>query len=298
MALTFTTLVWGVSAVFVRSFSLAAGPLDALIIRTAAVAMLFALVLAVTTGFHVDRRDWPRLLFLCLVGVGGYYAFSVFGFAYAPAGIGMLIMSTQPLLIALLASLAGTEKLTGMTITGLFVSFGGSALLVAGDNTGSTATSAAALAFGCLLIFLAGVVWSLFVVFGKPLIVRYGALKITGLGSMVIAPPILMLTSVQPLGAAPLETIARLDAHAWMSLAFLTTVSATLSLVSWNYAAGILRPSLMGAALYVVPVLAVFSGWALLNEPVTTHIVLSAAVILAGVAIAQIKTRSSAIPQG
>lgn len=293
-ALLFTTLVWGGTAVFVRAFSLAAGPVDALIIRIAAVAVVFIAVLLATTGFRIEAKDRSRLLFISLFGVGGYFVFSVFGFVDAPAGVGMLIMSTQPLLIALLARFVGTERLTGLTVTGFLVSFAGSVLLVSGNDMATSTSSAAEVVFGCVLIFISGVAWSIFVVFSKPLIVKYGALKITGISNILIAPPILVLAFIPQLGADPVATAMALERDALVSLFFLTFLGATLSVVTWNYAAGILKPSLLAASLYIVPVLGVFSGWAMLDEPITTHIMIAAAVILAGVAIAQIKRRGPA----
>jgi drug/metabolite transporter (DMT)-like permease len=289
LALLFTTLIWGVTPVFVRAFSLAAGPTDALVIRTAAVAAVFVAVMWPISGFSVARRDLPRLLWVSLIGLLGYFAFSVYGFVYAPAGIGTLIMSTQPLLIALLARAAGTDTLTAATVIGLAISFAGSVLLVSGDDLAVGASSSADVVFGCILIFFAGVAWAIFVVFSKPLIQTYGALKITGLSNIIIALPFAVLpflpTAVT--GINPLATLQALTPQAWGSLAFLTFLGATLSVVTWNYAAGLLRPSLLGASLYVVPVLAVGAGWAMLDEKITVHIIISAAIILLGVAISQ-----------
>lgn len=289
LALLFTTLTWGVTPVFVRAFSLAAGPVDALIIRTAAVAIVFIAIMLPTCGFRIAARDWPRLLVVSLVGVLGYFVFSVYGFVDAPAGVGTLIMSTQPLLIAMLARVAGTERLTVTTVIGLMVSFAGSALLVSGDDLATQTSSTSQVVIGCVLIFAASICWSVFVVFSRSLIQAYGSLKITGLSNILIVPPILLMLLVPQLEAAPLQTLAALGFDAWGSLAFLTFIGATLSVVTWNYAAGIVRPSMLGAALYVVPVLAVIAGWAMLGEAITLHIIIAAAVILAGVAIAQVR---------
>ncbi len=293
LALLFTTLTWGVTPVFVRAFSLAAGPVDALLIRTVAVAIVFAIVMLPTSGFRVAAKDWPRLLFVSLVGVLGYFVFSVYGFVDAPAGVGTLIMSTQPLLIAILARFAGTEKLTITTIIGLLVSFVGSILLVSGDDLATATSSTAEVVFGCVLIFLAGICWALFVVYSRSLIQTYGPVKITGLSNILIVPPLLLMLLVPQLGAAPLQTLAGLDTEAWASLIFLTFIGATLSVVTWNFAAAFLRPSMLGAALYVVPVLAVFAGWAMLDEKITVHIIIAAVIILAGVAIAQVRFSSA-----
>jgi drug/metabolite transporter (DMT)-like permease len=286
MALTFTTLVWGVTPVFVRSFSLLLGPTQALIIRLVLTGLVFAIVLALTTGFKMDRRDLAKLALLSLIGMLGYYVGTVFGFAYAPAGVGTLIVSTQPLLIAILAWLIGTERLGLATVVGLAVSFAGSVLLVWGGRADGASAANASLAFGCVLIFLAGLGWCIFVVFSKPLIQRYGALKITGLSNVIILLPALPFISSDTVTA-----FVGMDQNAAFSLAFLILIGATAAVFTWNYAAGHLRPSLLGSALYILPVLALGAGWAILHETITLNTIIAAAIILTGVAISQVKLK-------
>jgi drug/metabolite transporter (DMT)-like permease len=286
LALIFAVVIWGVTPVFVRGISLALGPEMALVVRLILVALVFVVILAFTTGFHIAKQDWPKLLIVSLVGMLGYFAFSIFGFRYAPAGIGTLIFSTQPMIIAILASLIGTEKLSVTTLIGLVISFFGSALLVWGSGGGLDTKLGFETAIGCALIFLAGVTFSIFVVFSKSLIQTYGALKITGLSNAIIAVPMLPFVDRQTLTA-----LSNLDQNAIWALVFLTTLGATASVVAWNYAAGLLRPSLLGASLYVVPIIAVIAGWAMLNEAITLNTIVAAAIILAGVGISQYKPK-------
>jgi hypothetical protein len=63
-------------------------------------------------GVRIERADWPRILFTSLIGMLGYSLGSAFGFAHVSAGMGSLVIGTQPLLIALLASLVAHERLT------------------------------------------------------------------------------------------------------------------------------------------------------------------------------------------
>jgi drug/metabolite transporter (DMT)-like permease len=286
IALIFTVVVWGITPVFARGVSLALGPVEALIVRLILVALVFVLLLAVTTGFHIEKKDWPRLLVITFVGMLGYFVCSVFGFRYAPAGVGTLIMSTQPMIIAILASFAGFEKLSSTTILGLIVSFAGSALLVWGSGDGVSAATGAEIAFGCALIFLGGVTWSVFVVFSKPLIQSYGALKISGLSNALIALPMLPFVN-----GRTVEALSSLDQRGIYALLFLTFIGASTSIVTWNYAAGHLRASLLGSSLYVMPIVAVIAGWAMLDETISANTIIAAAIILAGVAISQFKPR-------
>jgi drug/metabolite transporter (DMT)-like permease len=286
IALMFTVIVWGITPVFARSVSLAMGPVEALIVRLILVAIVFVVLLGVTTGFHVEKRDWPRLMLISFVGMLGYFVCSVFGFRYAPAGVGTLIMSTQPMLIAILASVAGFEKLSSATILGLVVSFAGSILLVWGSGDGVSAAIGAEIIVGCALIFVGGVAWSVFVVFSKPLIQSYGALKISGLSNALIALPMLPFVN-----GRTIDAVSNLDRNSIFALAFLTFVGASASIITWNYAAATLRPSVLGASLYVMPLVAVIAGWAILNESITLNTIFAAAIILAGVALSQLKLK-------
>ena len=238
VALIFTVIVWGITPVFARSVSLAMGPVEALIVRLILVAIVFVVLLSLTTGFQIEKRDWPRLLLISFVGMLGYFVFSVFGFRYAPAGVGTLIMSTQPMLIAILASFAGFEKLSSTTILGLIVSFAGSILLVWGSGDGVNAAIGAEIILGCTLIFVAGIMWSVFVVFSKPLIQSYGTLKISGLSNALIALPMLPFVN-----GRTIDAMSNMDQNDILGLVFLTFIGVSASIITWNYAAAILRPS-------------------------------------------------------
>jgi drug/metabolite transporter (DMT)-like permease len=289
-ALAFTTLVWGVTPVFVRSVSQFLGPTQALIIRLLLTGLVFTLVLAFTTGFKIDRKDLIRLAALSFIGMLGYYTGTVFGFLYVPAGVGTLIMSTAPLLIAILAGLIGTEKLTAATMLGLAVSFTGSVILVWGESISDATVAHSNVTLGCFLIFLASLGWSIFVVFCKPLIQKYGALKITGLSNLII-----MLPALPFISSDTIATFSGMNRNEALALAFLILVGATLAVITWNYAVGHLRPSLLSSSLYMMPVLALAAGWTMLGEVVARHTLIAAALILAGVAIAQFKPKKRQI---
>jgi drug/metabolite transporter (DMT)-like permease len=289
LALAFTVFVWGITPVFVRGISLALGPYDALIIRLAISAVIYGVILALTSGFKFPRQDWPRLLAVSFFGMLVYFSFSIFGFRYAPAGVGTLIMSSQPIIIGLLAFAAGAERISVMTIVGLLVSFAGSVLLVWGDDLGVAAASKADVLLGCGLIFLASLGWAVYVVFSRPLTQRHGAIKISCLTNMLIALPVLPFLRGDMIGK-----VLHMPFDAKLGFLFLTTIG-TLSVFSWNFAAPRLRPSVLGASLYVMPVTAIFAGWLILNEAITLQIIVAAAVILVGVGISQLRLPKPAL---
>src|SRR5690349_1305517 len=90
-ALLLSMLIWGVTPVFLRSQSVGLGPADSLVLRYTPIALVWIIVLALTGGWRIARRDWPRLLVVSLVGLFGYAVASMYGFAHVPAGIGGLV---------------------------------------------------------------------------------------------------------------------------------------------------------------------------------------------------------------
>ncbi len=226
------------------------------------------------------RQDVPRLLLISLIGMFGYFAGSVFGFAYITSAIGGIVISTQPLLIALLASVIGAERVTVPTIIGLIVSFAGSLYLFSGDA--QQGLSQSHMIIGGLLIFMSGAFWSVYVIFSKSLIQTYGSMKLSLLSLAIATLPALLFIS-----PSTWATANGLEQNAIFSLLYLTLIGTLLTLGTWNYAVGLLRPTAVGASLYLIPIFAISAGTLLLGEIVTSTTLIAGAIILLGVAIAQ-----------
>jgi drug/metabolite transporter (DMT)-like permease len=210
----------------------------------------------------------------------GYFAGSVFGFAYITSGIGGIVISTQPLLIALLASVIGAERVTVPTIIGLIVSFIGSIYLFSGNA--EQGLSQSHMIIGGLLIFMSGAFWSVYVIFSKSLIQTYGSVKLSLLSLAIAALPALLFIS-----PGTWATTISLNQNSVFSLLYLTFIGTLVTLGTWNYAVGLLRPTAVGASLYLVPIFAITAGMLLLGEIVTATTLVAGAIILLGVAIAQ-----------
>ena len=281
LALIFTMVVWGVSPVFFRSLSLALGPDAHLAIRYLLVGLLFLGVLIATRGWRIEKADWPRLLFISIVGFTGYNLGSAFGFERINAGTGSLIIGTQPLLIALIGTLAAKERLTPAVILGLTIGFAGIVFLVWKDLgvQGDPVTFLT----GCAMIFASGTCWALYAVLSKPLSQKYGSLPITA-ASVVITSITLVLLLGRP---STLLTLQAMTLRNWLEMAYLVIFVTGLTMVTWNYGAARLSAAAAGSFLYLVPPLGVVAGALMLGEQVTGGMIIGGTLILAGVAITQ-----------
>ena len=178
-AMLFTMLVWGIAPAFIRSLSVELGAANALVIRYTLVSIGYAVGLLIAGLPRVQPGDWPRILFVSLIGVAGYNLGSVYGFALLPAGIGGIIIGTQPLLIVLIASLASRTLPSLAGVSGLLLAFAGTAVLFWKDLIFSD--DSRALTLGAIYIFLSGIAWALYVVLVKPLILKYGTYRTTAI---------------------------------------------------------------------------------------------------------------------
>jgi drug/metabolite transporter (DMT)-like permease len=280
VAMLFTMMVWGLSPVFIRVLSVDLGPADALVIRYGAVAPIFAGVLALRGGWRIDRGDWGALLLVSLVGMLGYNIGSAYGFQLVPAGIGGLVIATQPLLIVLFAALAGREPLVPAAIVGLITAFCGTVILFWKDLT--FVSDGGSIPWGACLIFLSGCAWAFYVVTAKPLIQKYGSLPVSGMSILIATVPMLFLASPGTLG-----TLGAMTPAHWGAMTFMVIVSTFMASITWNYGAARLSAAVAGAFLYLVPMIAVAAGAVFLAEPVSGNVVLGGLLILAGVGIAQ-----------
>jgi drug/metabolite transporter (DMT)-like permease len=287
-AMLFTMLVWGIAPAFIRSLSVELGAANALVIRYSLVSVGYAIGLLIAGLPRVLPGDWPRILFVSLVGVAGYNLGSVYGFALLPAGIGGIIIGTQPLLIVLIASLLSRTLPSLAGVSGLLLAFAGTGVLFWKDLIFSA--NSKALTLGAVYIFLSGFAWALYVVLAKPLILKYGAYRTTAITILLSTLPLPAFASF-----STFDAIAGMAPRHWAEMFYLVGIAGLIATVAWNFAAARLPSVLTGAFLYLVPVISVMSGAVILGEKITVGMMAGGTLILLGVAIAQLSGRLPAV---
>ena len=277
LALATTVVVWAVTPSLVRAFALETGPSESIAIRMWTNAF-FCLPLLLWAGPHLDRQDWPAMALVGCVGNFGYYIGSNYGFANLSAGAGGMVYATNPLMIAGLAIAVGTEKLSIPVILGLLISFVGTIYLFAEGLNGAGGNPV----FGGLMMLFGCAAWAIYVVFAKPLIMKYGPLKITLWSTMLCALPALAFASPQTI-----PTALHLSQNAIAALLIMSLIGTIFSVLLWNFAAGQLPSSSVGAALYVIPPCIALFGWLFFNEATSFNTLIGGLIILVGVAVAE-----------
>ena len=137
-ALIIAMLMWGCSAVFMRTLALSLSSENSLAMRYLVLTAVNVAGLLWLGTWRIPRADWLRFLIAGVIGMAGYNWFVNAGYQLVPAGIGTLITTVEPLMIAMLAAVLLGEKMTRFVLLGVVIAVAGSVVLFWPDLTSAT----------------------------------------------------------------------------------------------------------------------------------------------------------------
>ncbi len=191
------------------------------------------------------------------------------------SSLAALIIASVPLWVILLRTLTG-EKVSRATLAGVAVGFAGVALLVlpSGDSSANVA--------GLLILVVASASWASGSFFSSRLplprdpFVSTATQMVTG--GLVLAAA--SLVTGETSGLDPSE----FSGASITAFAYLVTVGSLFAFTAYVWLLQNAPISKVATYAYVNPVIAIFLGWLILSESITTTILIGAAVIVSSVA--------------
>lgn len=281
---------WGAFFVFGKIAVAEAGPMAVAALRFLVAAALMAGLLAwrEPAAFRLRRRDMPLALALAATGVFGYNALAFYGFSLAPASDGAIISPTlNPVLTAAFAALWLHEPLTRHKVAGLVLSVVGVGLIFAGPLLLATGTPGRWL--GDLLFVLSAFTWCAYTLLGKVAGARFSAVASTTYATILGA---LMLVPFAWGDLARLDW-AGLSWRFWGAIAFMAAFCTVAAFMLWYSAIRAVGASRASSFLFLVPIVGVGLGAAMLGERPGPIQLLGMGVAIAGVAVANRRPRSA-----
>ena len=138
-AAIFFVFLWGSAFVPSKIGVLASSPLWFLVVRFVVSGVLaLAIALAAGAPWPRGRRAWTLILLLGVLANAMYLGFTYEALRHLAAGIGSVVTSTNPLVLALLAPAFLGEPLTRWKSAGLLLGFAGvAAIMLARSGTGT-----------------------------------------------------------------------------------------------------------------------------------------------------------------
>lgn len=274
------SLLWGFAFVGIKEALVELSPATLTILRFAIADVTLLAIIAVWPSARprFPRGDRWRLVVLGVSGVPGYHLALNWGEQRTSASVASLIVATAPVMVALGSAALLGERGTIRRWVGISLAFGGVAVLAFADGSSGTSTSLV----GVLVSIIAPLMWAVYVIVGKPLADRESAVRVTT-GSMLIGSLLLLPF----LSGETFREIGGLSLGGWLWMIQLGLGSSVLGYFIFVWALGKLDAVKVSVFLYAVPVVALLSAWAILDERLGLSVVFAAVMVIAGVVLAQ-----------
>lgn len=271
VAIVVALLFWAAAFAGIRAGLRDYGPGQVALLRFATASAVLGVYAVFTRMRLPDRRDMPLIALSGLLGITVYHVALNFGEQSVTAGAAALLISTSPVITAVLSTMWLGERLTAWGWGGVLVAFAGVALISFGEGGGFH------LNVDALLVLLAAAAASLYMITGKRPLRRYSAMEFTTY--------IIWLGTIPMLVFLPglLQQMPAAQTSSTLAIVFLGVFPGAISYVLWSYALSKMPASVLAAFLYTQPVNAAVIAWIWLGEFPSTLAIIGGAISLGGV---------------
>lgn len=224
------------------------------------------------------KISWSGILML-FWGTGSL----VWAEQYIPSGLASIIVATLPLWFVIIDKRHWSFHLSNKwIIAGLVIGFAGVLLLFADKKmTGISSNPNTLLSIGVLT---AGtIIWAIGSLYAKYTPMEGSAAMKASIQMMTAGLLALIIGFI--IGEHHQPKLQSISTNSFLAVIYLITMGSLVAYMAYVWLLEVRPPSLVGTYAYVNPVVAVFLGWWLLNESVSSQQLIALAIILGGVVL-------------
>lgn len=282
LSLLCVTAVWGTNFVSMKYLLRTIGPIDLFMLRLFIGSLLFGTLLFFTAG-KIPRftpAEWRRMGLIALLGISISTGTVAFGTQLIPAAMASLIITSNPIITALLSRLLFGEHLSFRKIAGIGLATSGFliVLLYGGPDASFDAQNLK----GALITFLSPATWALYTILSKPFLVRVPPAQFASIVTIIGTIPALPLLL---LDHSLFADLVAFDGTQWLALFMTSVMALVVGYVIWYRGLRVLSPTQLTVYSYLTPVFGVIGAWFFLGEKVTIFLLIGALTILSGVVL-------------
>ena len=281
LLLTLTTLFWAGNVILGRYVAGHVPPVAFASVRWGG-AFLILLPFAwphLKRDWPVIRRHMPMILVLSFTGITSYNTMVYFGLQYTGALTGVLLQSSQPLIIALATFILFAERLTFRQAIGIFVSLCGVVVIISQGDLSRLLSIR--FNFGDILILAAVVLYGLYsaLLRKRPPIHWISFLTVTFLfGDILLSPMLFWEIST--------GYVLKFDALTVAACLYVVIFPSIIAYAFFNRGVELIGANRAGPFFHLMPLFGALMAVAFLGEQFRIFHAVGMATILVGVALA------------
>jgi drug/metabolite transporter (DMT)-like permease len=188
------------------------------------------------------------------------------------------------MIIAILAVLAGQERLTPMLVSGMILGMIGVGVLMGGSALGEHGQP-----IGVIAVLASSVSWSVGVHFSRRVALPSDTLAASAL-TLLCGSALLWMASAAS-GEISRFQLSAITAKSALGLAYLALFGTIIAFTAYTWLLSHISATVVSTHTYVNPIIAVLLGWALAGETLSARVVIAAAVILGSIVLIRRGTR-------
>ena len=274
-------ILWGSTFLGIRIAIETIPPLAMAAMRHSLVGLILYPILRVKTGIRPTAAHWwtaavTGVSLLCISNGGLSWAEQ-----RVPSGIAALLIATISLWLVILDWLRPRGTRPGpRVIVGLVVGFAGMALLVGPAKLGGARRIDLV---GAGVLVVASFVWACASLYSKQRTMPASPLLVVAMQSLAGGAALWIAAIVS--GEFRAVHLAAISGRSWMALIYLLVFGSGMGFTAYLYILKNSTASKVATYAFVNPVVALFLGWTLAGETITTRTAIAAAVILTAVVL-------------
>ncbi len=248
--------------------------------------LLFAVMLLLKKTERIERGDVRLFFIAAFFEPFLYFIGESYGLLRVSPTICSAIVATIPLFAPIAAFFMLKERISAMNIVGLVVSFLGVLLMLFNKNLELTASVS-----GLLFIFMAVVVAVFYSVALKKLADKYNALTVVGtvnaIGILYFIPFVLAFEMSSLGSLLPVSNYI-------VPLLLLAVLASSISYVLYTYSVSQLGVARSNVYTNTIPIFTAIFSYFLIHEEITWMKMAGIAVVILGLVLSQLKTKTAA----
>lgn len=231
-------------------------------------------------GRAIERRDWWKIIGLGFIIIPINQTFYLWGQSLTGAGHAAVLFATTPVWVFILAVIYLKERLLWRRIIGSAIALIGALMLV---SAGAIRIGTEYLA-GDIIVMISVLAWSSYIVFGKPLAEKYGAIRVT---AYALASGTIMYAPFGLYRAIAFD-YAGTNLTGWLSVLYLALGISVFSYTLYYWLLKQISAVRLAVFSNIQPVIATVVAFFVLGEIPGVAFYIGAAVVLTGVIITEV----------